>query len=438
MHMTMYKACRDAIHKALKSCDSSQVCAISVSGQQHGLVVLDADKEVIRPAKLWCDVESSSQAEELSAAFNTVIVPSYTITKLLWLKQNEPENYSRIRHILLPHDYVNFWLTGNICMEASDASGTGFLNPKSKEWFSDRISYIDKNLITWLPETLLGPDSIAGTLTEKTAMELNLPAGIPVAAGGGDNAMSALGAGSVQEGVWNLSLGTSGTLFGPWRHIIEDSSGAICPFLAATGQALPLICTMNCTGVLEEMRNTFSMEHSQLAELAASEPAGSLGLLVLPFFTGERTPNWPQATGVICGLRPGFWRPGLIYRASLEGVTFSLFNGFQHLKNFGIKAEEIRLVGGGSKNIIWAQIIADIFQLPVQILNETETAALGAAFQAAAIATKTSVYDFVSGQAISVGAARVQPNLALNEVYSKLFERYDRVSRCLSDELEWY
>lgn len=409
-----------------------------MSGQQHGLVALDSDKQVIRPAKLWCDVESSPQAEELSAFFDTVIVPSYTITKLLWLKQNEPENYRHICHILLPHDYINFWLTGNICMEASDASGTGLLNPNTKQWYSDRISYIDENLENWLPRTLLGPDDVAGTLTAEVAAELNLPGGIPVAAGGGDNAMSALGAGTVQEGVWNLSLGTSGTLFGPWRHIIDDPSGAICPFLAATGQALPLICTMNCTGVLEEMRKAFEMDHNQLAELAALEPPGSQGLLLLPFFTGERTPNWPKATGVICGIRPGLWRPGLVYRATLEGVTLSLLNGFQQLRKHGITAKELRLVGGGSKNTIWAQIIADIFQLRVEILKETETAALGAAFQAAAIARKASVHDFVSSQIISVGAVTVHPNPALSETYSKLFERYDKVSRCLSDQLDWY
>lgn len=202
-------ACQAAVRQALSSCDASQVKGLAVGGQQHGLVVLDEKNQVIRPAKLWCDLESSKEAEELSTRFNDPsIVASFTCTKLLWLQRNEPSNYKRIARVMLPHDYVNYWLTGEFTMECSDASGTGLLDCAKRTWDQSRLESIDDRLTRWLPSTLTAPEEPAGLLRTDVAAELGLPTDreILIGPGGGDNAMAALGIGAVDPGVLVLSL----------------------------------------------------------------------------------------------------------------------------------------------------------------------------------------------------------------------------------------
>lgn len=209
------EAAKTAIKAALRQCDKgngddvSVVRGISVGGQQHGLVVLDKNRDVIRPAKLWCDLESADEAEQLSVKFNDPsIVASFTCSKLLWLRRHEPENFERVAHVMLPHDYVNFWLTGEITMEVSDASGTGLLDPVTHQWRKDRMDAIDERLIDWVPPDLLKPDQPAGILQSQvaTALGLRTDVEIVVGPGGGDNAMSAIGIGAVDPGVMILSL----------------------------------------------------------------------------------------------------------------------------------------------------------------------------------------------------------------------------------------
>lgn len=458
-------ACKEAILQAQKNQTTTITKAISVSGQQHGLVVLDRDNKIIRPAKLWCDVESAAEAAHLSKLFNTTIVPSFTITKLLWLKNNEPDNYARVRHVLLPHDYVNWWLTGRFCMEASDASGTGFFDPVTKQWDRERINAVDPQIIEWLPSTILGPTDVVGTVLPSRAQELGLlttnspqDSSILVGPGGGDNAMSALGCGAVNAGSMVCSLGTSGTLFGPSVEPVHDTTGAICAFCDATGQALPLLCTINCTGATEEVRkmvywdsqpchstgdesenendiltgNVCEKQHAYLAQLAAEEPAGSSGVTFLPYFSGERTPNWPSASGTILGLRPGLLaRPGLLYRAAMEGATFSLLYGTSLLPH---KLTELYVVGGGSKNKAWTRILADSFQVPLTIPHQAETAALGAAFQAAAVMLgvdelRTFIKEHAKGIRCCDKNIVVEPNASAKEAYAEAFEKFVALGR---------
>lgn len=358
----------------------------------------------------------------------------FAVTKLLWLKRNEPENYSRIAHVLLPHDYINYWLTGTFTMEASDASGTGVFDPVTRKWDTNRIEAVDEELLNWLPAKVLGPDEPAGTLRAEVALELGLPQeGVLVAPGGGDNAMSALGVGAVEEGVWVLSLGTSGTLFGAAPEPILDKTGTICAFCDAAGQALPLLCTVNCTGATEEVRRLCGLDHDQLAMLAAEEAPGCEGVTFLPYLQGERTPNWPHATGTVLGLRPGLMRLGLLYRAAMEGATFSLLQGLQEMKERGgVQTTELRLVGGGSKSQIWRQIIADAFQLPLRFPIETETAALGAALQAAALVTCTAVGKFVANEGQpQLEQKALQPNLDKANIYNEAFQRFVRLGTSL-------
>ncbi|KAL6784753.1 hypothetical protein ACKKBF_B03065 [Auxenochlorella protothecoides x Auxenochlorella symbiontica] len=270
-----------ASRQALQGLPADQVRGIGVSGQQHGMVVLDKDNVVLRPAKLWCDVTSAEEAEELSRVYGTTLVPSFTATKLLWLKRHEPDVFAQVATVLLPHNYINFWLTGEAVMEASDASGTGFLSENPRLWDWERVKAVDPRLCDCLPP-LRSANEPAGRLQPDAAERLGLPAGIVVGPGGGDNAMAALGVGAVEEGTLVLSLGTSGTLFGPSMGLIEDPTGIICPFADATGAWLPLLCTINCagaTGTWAEPRG----DHG-----AGVQGAARLRRRYLPPFPGRR------------------------------------------------------------------------------------------------------------------------------------------------------
>ena len=367
---------------------ASAVRGIGVSGQQHGLVALDAEYNVLRPSKLWCDTESSKEADELAEQLGWGIVASFTSTKLLWMKRNEPDVFARLAHVALRHDYLNYVLTGNLVMECGDASGTGLLDTTGRGWDAEAAAMIDESLAGKLPP-LLAPTDRAGELTASAASMLGLPVGVPVSVGGGDNMMSALGCGCSVEGRIAISLGTSGTLFAKTARAAMDPSGAICPFLDATGGGLPLMCTLNCASVPEEFRSGYGLGREEIAELAAAEPIGCEGLTVLPYLAGERTPNWPHASGVLAGIRAGHLaRPGLVYRAALEGVTFSLKGGVAAIKEacgMSDDFKEVRLVGGGSKSELWQRIIADATQMRVACPDAPESAALGAALQAAAM-----------------------------------------------------
>mmetsp|Transcript_4603 Transcript_4603/g.13232 ORF Transcript_4603/g.13232 Transcript_4603/m.13232 type:complete len:479 (+) Transcript_4603:228-1664(+) len=421
---------RSATQQALKSIDPATVKAVGVSGQQHGLVALSSEGGVIRPAKLWCDVESATEAMELSKAYGFELVPGFTASKLLWMKRKEPHNFARLQHVLLPHDYVNYWLTGRYCMEAGDASGTGFFDLQQRQFSEERMREIDANLHTFMPD-LVNPDEAIGVLTGAVASELGLSADVLVAPGSGDNACSAMGTGAVEPGVLVASLGTSATLFGGSAAPVWDPSGTIAPFCDATGQWLPLICTQNCSQPAEEVCAAFGMSREQLTALAAEEEPGCQGVNFLPYLSGERTPNLPHAHGAILGLSNGCLRPGLLYRAALEGATFSLYAGMQHLKKHGVEAKELRIVGGGSSNQLWCQIVADVFQLPVRAPLEAESAAMGAALQAAAIHSGTSVRDYINANQPAMSPQVVVPRPETAAAYQQAFERHRSNTRIL-------
>ncbi|MDA0803697.1 MAG: xylulokinase [Planctomycetota bacterium] len=366
-----------------KACES--LLSVGVSGQQHGAVVLDEHLQVIRPAKLWCDTSTAREAAELSATLQRPIPAGFTAPKLLWLKRHEPSNWARVRHVLLPHDWVNLQLTGAIATEAGDASGTGYFDPVKRDWDGAALAAIDPRAHDLVPP-LAAPGSIIGRVNALGADLLGLhPSAIgrvAVSTGGGDNMMSAIGAGATTPGPVVISLGTSATVFTVSDRPIIDPSGAIAPFCDSTGKWLPLICMLNCTGVLEEVRLTFGMDHAQLTQLARAVPQGCNGLAFTPYLRGERVPNLPNATGTLTGIRDGLLRPGHLYRAALEGVTASISSAVGRLMEFGLTATTIRLVGGGSKNALWQELISAAIGAPVEPLAEPETAALGAALQA--------------------------------------------------------
>jgi xylulokinase len=383
---------------------SKEVCGIGVSGQQHGFVPLDRNSQVIRPAKLWCDTSTTAECDLIRAYFGgskAVIekvgldmLPGFTAPKILWLKRNEPENFAKLATVLLPHDYLNFYLTGNLRMEYGDASGTALMDVRSRTWARDVLDFIDPALAEKMPPLGSSRESV-GTLLPDLAKRWNLPAGVIVSAGGGDNMMGAIGTGNVAPGRVTASLGTSGTIYAYSEKPVIDPAGEVAGFCDSTDAWLPLVCTMNVTVATEAARNLFGWSHAQLDEAIRGVPPGADGLLFLPYLQGERTPNLPRGTGVFHGLTTRTMTPPHMARATMEGVTLGLAYGLHRMRTLGIAPTEIRLTGGGSKSAIWRQICADVLGCRVVTLAESEGAALGAAIQALAAAKpKKSVNEW--------------------------------------------
>ena len=385
-----------AVRQALASdgVDPAGIASVGVSGQQHGCVALDGADRPVHPAKLWCDTECASEAAALSASLGRRVPAGFTAPKVPWLRAHRPDAFARIRRLLLPHDWVNMRLTGDAFTDAGDASGTGWLDVAARTHDRAAMDLVEPALHGWVPR-IVSADAVAGTLRAEAAAELGLRPGIAVAPGSGDNMMGALGAGAVDHGTLVVSLGTSGTVFGASDAPVVDPEGLVAAFCDATGRWMPLVCTMNCTVVTEEVRAAFGMTHARLTELAAAEPAGAHGVSFLPYLQGERVPDRPHATGALVGLRPGLMRPGVVYRAALEGATFALVHGARRLAALGVVPRELRVVGGASRNALWRQVLADAFDAPLRFPAEPESAALGAAMQAAAVVSGAGVAEFV-------------------------------------------
>ncbi|HVV71821.1 MAG TPA: xylulokinase [Verrucomicrobiae bacterium] len=390
---TWREATASAIRRALRQAKATagEVQAIGVSGQQHGFVPLDAAGEVIRPAKLWCDTSTAAECEEIMEslgglkktirALGNAVLPGFTASKILWLKKREPKNYARLATVLLPHDYLNFWLTGSKVMEYGDASGTALLDVRKRKWSSAVLEAIDPELSQKLPP-LIGSDQPAGELQPATAKSLDLNPGVLVSAGGGDNMMGAIGTGNTSAGVITASFGTSGTIYACAEKPVVDPEGEIAAFCDSTNRWLPLLCTMNVTVATEMVRADFGWSHEKFAAEAARMPAGADGLLLLPYFEGERTPNVPDGTGVWFGVNQKTFEAGHFARAAMEGVTLGMNYGLRRLAELGVKPTQIRATGGGAKSKVWRQIMADVFNAEVVTLKVSEGAAYGAALQA--------------------------------------------------------
>ncbi|MFT4246702.1 MAG: xylulokinase [Pseudomonas sp.] len=381
-----------ACFAALPAAQRAQVRGIAVSGQQHGFVPVATDGAVTAPVKLWCDTSTQAEAEALTAALGggagavaaagNPILTGYTASKLPWTRVHRPDAYAAMATILLPHDYINFWLTGERFMEAGDASGTGWLDVRTRSWSEAVLHALDprRDLRAALPP-LVEPGTVFA-LTEAAAQALGLPAGVRVSTGGGDNMMAAIGTGNVVPGRLTLSLGTSGTLFAHADHPVVDPAGRWAAFCDSTGGWLPLICTMNCTVATETAARLLGLERAQAEAALAATPPGADGLAMLPFLNGERTPDLPAARGMLFGMDPHNTTPAHLYRAAMEGATYSLRNGLDALREAGLAFDTVLLTGGGSNSAAWRQMVADVFELPVAVPGQPEGAAFGAALQA--------------------------------------------------------
>ncbi len=419
-----------------------EIRAMGVSGQQHGFVPLDAGGQVIRPAKLWCDTSTVEECDEITRHFGGVsgvinivgnaMLPGYTAPKIFWLKRKEPENFKRLEHVLLPHDYLNFVLTGLMSMEYGDASGTALLDIRTRRWSKPMTDFIDPRLIDLLPEPKSSRQP-AGELKSEWAAAWGLPKGILVSAGGGDNMMGAIGTGNVTNGCVTASLGTSGTLYACVDRPVIDPEGEIAAFCDSTDAWLPLLCTMNVTVATEQVRKLFGWKHDDYETAAAAIPAGADNLLFLPYLQGERTPNLPGASGVMHGMTTRNCTPGHLARATMEGVTLGMAYGLDRLGALGVTPREIRLTGGGSQSRLWRQMCADIFGAPVITMVSPEGAALGAAIQALAVVeTEKSVVDWAIQLAETREDERAEPQAECVGLYRELRIRQTKLTRDLA------
>ena len=416
------------------------VVAIGVSGQQHGFVPLNKQGEVLAPVKLWCDTATEVECAEImntiggqkecvSIAGNPISV-GYTASKIRWLKKNNPIAYKNMSTILLPHDYMNFYLTGTKVMEAGDASGTGLFDIRNKKWCKPLITAIDedRDLNPCLPE-IIKADSIVGIIKQEVAKDLGLNNRVIVSAGGGDNMMAAIGTGNVEAGKLTASLGTSGTLFAYSDHPVIDPQGELAAFISSTGGWLPLLCNMNCTVATEKMRNLFEVDLTKMEQLASRIPPGSDGVITMPFFNGERAPALPKAKASIFGLDCNNTTNAHLIRSTMEAVIFNLKNGKEAFMRCGMNFTEVTLTGGGSKSTLWRQMCADILNLPVRVLMTEENAAFGAALQAYWVYEKQrgnpkSITQITKDHLVVDESKSCLPNPSTVKEYEKIYQNY--------------
>jgi xylulokinase len=426
----------------LNQIDRNAVRAIGISGQQHGFVPLDKNGAVIRPAKLWNDTSTAEECAFLTRKLGgekAVIkkignrfLPGFTAPKILWLKRHEKKNFQRLAHVLLPHDYLNWYLTGNYVMEHGDASGTALLDVRQRTWCKEAVRAIDPKLENALPK-LIAAHEPAGTILPKIAQRYGLNADVLVSAGGGDNMMGAIGTGNVEAGIVSASFGTSGTIYAYSRKPVIDPAGEIAAFCDSTGNWLPLLCTMNVTTATEMMRGLLGQDLRQYDAAVLAAPIGADGLVLLPYFEGERTPSVPNGTGTLFGLNKRTFTSGHMLRAAMEGATLGMNYGLQRLRTLGLRAKEIRVTGGGMKTPVWRQIAANVFGVPVVAMKEDEGAALGAALQAAwcadrASGLKTTLADLTRRIVAVDESTRCQPDKAAHALYKKLQAVQDDLS----------
>jgi xylulokinase len=389
------------------------VIAVSVAGQQHGLVLLDDDGEPVRPAKLWNDTTSADEADALvsalgaerwASATGSVPVPAFTVTKLAWVARHEPAALGRAVRVMLPHDYLTWRLTGAHVTDRGDASGTGWFDPSDDEYVPALLDAAGLDGASWLPRLprVLGPTEPAGQLTSDAAAALGLPDGVVVGPGSGDNMGAAIGLG-LRAGDVAISLGTSGTAFAVSATPTHDPSGAVAGFASATGDYLPLVCTLNATKVTDRVAAWLGTDAAGLATLALAAVDEPGEVTCVPYFDGERTPNRPDATGTFSGLTNSTTREQLALAAH-DGVLCGLLDGLDALRAVGARLDgRVFLVGGGARSAAYRQRSADLTGAEVIVPDTDETVATGAAAQAAAVVTGTAIDDIARRWALGAG-----------------------------------
>lgn len=386
-----WRAAQVAISGALQQANVSgaEVQGIGLSGQMHGLVLLDAENRVIRPALIWCDQRSQPQVDYINETVGrdrvlqytaNPVLTGFTLPKLLWVRQHQPELFERVRKILLPKDYIRFCLTGEFASEVSDASGTSLFDVVHRQWSLDFVSalQLDRAILPSVSES----DVVTGTITSHAAKLTGLREGTPVVGGGGDQAAGAVGNGIVEQGIVSCTLGTSGVVFAHMEEVAYDPGGRVHTFCHAVPNKWHVMGVTQGAGLsLQWFRNQFApgTPYQTLMEEAATASAGSQGLYWLPYLMGERTPHLDSsARGGWIGLTARHKRADLI-RSLIEGVCYSQRDGLEIIQQLGVPVRSVRASGGGANSWFWRQLLADILGKQVVTLASQEGSAYGAA-----------------------------------------------------------
>ncbi|AZR72184.1 xylulokinase [Anoxybacter fermentans] len=444
-----WEATKDVIKEIISesSIEAGQIKGLSLSGQMHSSVFLDDEMNVIRPAILWSDTRTSEECEEiyekvggLSHLIDYVSNPAlegFTAPKILWLRKNEPENYEKIKYVLLPKDYIRYKLTGEVFTENSDAAGTLLFDVIEKKWSSSLLTQlgIDGDI---LPPVLNSVD-IAGRITESVAKETNLKIGTPVIAGGADNACGAVGSGIIKEGRVMVSIGSSGVVLAQANTPVADRKGRIHLFNHALTDSWYMMGVMLSAGMsfkwLKEKLYGNKIDYDKLTQLAGEVEPGSEGLIFLPYLYGERTPHADaNARGVYFGIS-GKHDQRHFVRSLLEGVSFGLKDSLELIKEQGVKIKEVRAIGGGAKSKVWQQILADVLGEEINLLNVEEGPAFGAALIAGVGIGEYASFEEAVNEIIKVRET-ISPIPKNIEYYNSYYQLFRQIYFSLKDDFK--
>ena len=460
-----WAATTTGVRRALTSArlSGADIGGVGLSGQMHGMVMLDRDARPLRPAILWNDQRTGPQCQWITERVGfgrlldltaNAVLPGFTAPKIVWTRENEPSVYERAAKILLPKDYVRYRLTGEYASEVSDASGTSLFDVRRREWSDEMLTALDIPR-DWLPDVFESP-VVSGQISQAAAQATGLRPGIPVVGGGGDQAAGAVGSGIVEPGLVSVTVGTSGVVFAHLDEFALEPQGRLHAFChAVPGKWHVMGVTLSAGGSLRWLRDALGQDETAVARLmgvdpyelltaeAAHAPAGSEGLLFLPYLSGERTPYPdPHAKGVFVGLTLRHGKPHLT-RAVLEGVAFSLRDCLELVRNLGLAVQQVRASGGGARSPLWRQIQADVFGAELVTINVAEGAAYGAALLAGVgVGVYASVEEaaarvirVVTRTPPSADAPRYAPGYAIyRQLYPSLQPAFEAIHRWVVDE----
>jgi xylulokinase len=443
-----WRGAKEALVQVLAGIDTSAVVGLGLTGQMHGSVFLDAQDQVIRPALLWNDQRTAEECRQITERIGqqrlieiagNPALTGFQAPKILWLRNHEPQNYARLKRVLLPKDYIRMLLTGEAASDVSDAAGTLLLDLARRDYSPEILEKLELDR-AWFPKVYEGPE-VTGKLRPEIATELGLPAGLPVVAGGGDNAAAAVGTGIVRTGIVSSSIGTSGVIFAHSDEIACDPQGRLHTLChAVPGKYHLMAVTLSAGGSFRWFRDTLrltsgsDLSYDQLTQLAASVPPGAEGLVFLPYLTGERTPHLdPFARGAFIGLTARHTAAHMA-RAVMEGVVFSLREGLEIMQSLGLPIGQIRATGGGGRSPLWRQMQADIYGAEVVTLRAEEGPAYGAALLAGVGAGVFDSVDEATRDTVVITSS-TNPDPTVQESYAEVYAVYSHLYPALSGSM---
>ncbi|MDD6311336.1 MAG: xylulokinase [Firmicutes bacterium] len=428
-----YEKSLEGLEELLEGCDKSEVAGISFGGQMHGLVTLDENDKVIRPAILWNDGRSTEEVAYLNETIGKDVISSYTANiafagftapKILWMKKNEPENFAKISKIMLPKDYLAYMLSGSFCTDVSDASGMLLMDVKKRCWSQEMLKICD---ITedQLPK-IYESYEVVGTLKPEIAARLGVSEDVKVIAGAGDNAAAAVGTATVGEGMCNISLGTSGTIFISSESFGVDEYNALHSFAHSDGNYHLMGCMLSAASCNKWWSEDILKTADFAAEQAGITKLGENNVFYLPYLMGERSPhNNPDARAMFIGMSMDTTREDLT-QAVLEGVTFGLRDSLEVAKNLGIKLERTKVCGGGAKSPLWKRMIANIMNLKVDVIESEEGPALGGAMLAAVGCGEYPDVKTIADKIVKV-VETIDPEPELVAKYEEKYQKFRKI-----------